>query len=113
MNDTSITVTGRTYPLELFFAQLGFDKEGDAWIFLPTADKTIQNVHQNLNGLVLINVQGPLPDSESSRRTRAAVFSHQEVVLAHREATPAATGYFLTYCSLQKTELRELQQPED
>ena len=49
VNDTSITVTGRTYPLELFFAQLGFDKEGDAWIFLPTAEKTIQNVHQDLN----------------------------------------------------------------
>ena len=66
-------------------------------------------IHQDLSNLVLNN-QGPLPDSGGSWRARTAVFSHLEVVLAHREATPAATGYFLTYCSLQKTELWELQQ---
>ena len=51
MNEASITVKGRTYPLELFLAQIGFEKEEDAWIFLPTADKTIQDVHQSLNRL--------------------------------------------------------------
>ena len=42
VNDTSVTLTQRIYPLELFFSQFGFEKEGDSLIFLPSQDKTTE-----------------------------------------------------------------------
>ena len=47
-NETSITVTGRTYPLELFLEQLNFEKEGDAFMFLSTAERTIESMMTDL-----------------------------------------------------------------
>ena len=42
VNDVSVTLTQRIFPLELLLAQFGFEREGEALIFLPTPDKTIE-----------------------------------------------------------------------
>lgn len=39
--ENSLTVTGRTFPLELFLEQLNFDPEDNSFIFLPMAERTI------------------------------------------------------------------------
>ena len=42
VNDVAVTLTQRIFPLELLIGQFGFEKEGNALIFLPTPDKSIE-----------------------------------------------------------------------
>ena len=50
-DDTSITLTERTFPLQFFFNELGFDREGNTMIFFPTPEHTIAWATSKVEGV--------------------------------------------------------------